>query len=933
MHPSRICEAFADVCTGQTSRGTDQGETMSARQRSLREARHMDKAAYVGGDERFYELSYNQYRPSEDFRSIVEAEIEAAGRAWTIHRIGVWSHLATHGDPVAGNLPPQGWKIHVSATQENCQRLLRTVTRMALAERVKFKFANDMNTMRMMSSKRWPRGGSGKFITLYPLDLAVFTRFIEQLHGALKDEDGSYILSDRRYKDCRCLYYRYGGMRQVYRLDFIGQKVPMLVAPDGSHVPDLRNPYFEVPAWETDPFPSEDDPGEMTLKEGRYQVQAALGFSNTGGVYLALDQVTGEEVVIKEARPHVEMHGEGLDATSRLARERRNLELLGPVGASPRCLDAFTDWENSYLVEERLDAFDLRELMLKHSPLMKARPSARDGSDYYGMCVTIFTGLLRAVDRAHKVGVVIGDISPSNIMVDRSNMRVRLIDLEAAFLDGSDEWDDIHTPGFRRIMKGRKRASCFRDDRYATAVVMFYCLFPLMAMAYIRTDLFQKVLPVMMEDIGWQHTPVAEVIQALVDDRIGLEEAAQLLQQPATLQAPFSSPQRPLPAPRQCIRRLLAFMDAHSRLQPERTLFPLDPFSHSTNTMSLGLGATGVIHAFHGVGHQPSPAVMERYAQELQALDRTSLPPGFLTGLAGIAWSALLRGEVELARSLLDSADGSDLLHAHHSLYHGMAGIGMAHLAMHHATGLPGHLDRALSLARRLADTVHHGERGAYWQDEGGVRIGMGYGQAGVALFLLRLSQLSGDPAWRVLGEQALRHDLSYGFELETGVTTFPSSPEEVNTYEPYLEQGTAGIAKVAIRYGLWQDVNRLVDDFHRKYSGFCGLLYGLSGMLDVFVDAHLYSGDPRYLQMAERPYQGIVDLYLFEEEEGMAAVPGENLFRISFDHGTGIAGVIRALHRYDTLAPDEFFLDALDVHGAVVREVDGAGVGQAAVA
>ena len=64
-----------------------------------------------------------------------------------------------------------------------------------------------------------------------------------------------------------------------------------------------------------------------------------------------------------------------------------------------------------------------------------------------------------------------------------------------------------------------------------------------------------------------------------------------------------------------------------------------------------------------------------------------------------------------------------------------------------------------------------------------------------------------------------------------------------------------------------------------------------------------------------------------------MAAVPGENLFRISFDHGTGIAGVIRALHRYDTLAPDEFFLDALDVHGAVVREVDGAGVGQAAVA
>lgn len=885
---------------------------MSSRQRSLRDSRHVEKSPYLGSDERFYELSYSRYTPRDDLHSIVAEAIETAGLAWRIQRSGVWSHLITDGNPAVGDLPPQGWKIHLSATEANCRQILQTVARIALQERVKFKFANDIDTMRMMSSKRWPRGGSGKFITLYPLDRARFEVFIEKLYVVLKNESGSYILSDRRYKDCRCLYYRYGGMRQIYRMDFIGRVLPMLVTPNGDHIPDQRNPFFEVPPWEQDPFPAGDEGGEMALKDGRYLVRRALGFSNTGGVYLAIDQITGAEVVIKEARPHVEMHGNGLDATSRLVREQRNLELLGPLGVSPVVLDAFRDWENAYLVEERLEAFDLRELMLKHSPLMKSKPTAQDGRDYYAMCVKIFTGLLNAVDRAHQAAVVVGDISPSNIMIDKVTLSVRLIDLEAAFLADGGESDDIYTPGFRRIVKGRRKTSSFTDDKYAVAAVMFYCMFPLTAMAYIRADLFETVLPVMVEDIGWSETPMPAVILGLVGDQLTLVEAAGLLAQPGHVHAPYAAPQRPVPRVTDSILRLLAFMDAHSRIDPQQTLFPVDPFAHSTNAMSLGFGATGVIHAYHVAGHVPPQAVLARYAEELHALDRTTMPPGFLTGLAGIAWSALSRGEVELARDLLGTAAASSLLRDHHSLYYGMAGIGLAHLAAYHVTADGAFLHTALALAQRLAATVQRSERGTYWPDVGGIRIGMGYGQAGVALFLLRLSQQTGDPSWRTLGLQALQHDLSYGFELEPGVTTFPHAPEELNTYEPYLEQGTAGIAKVSIRYGLWEDVDRLLNDCHRKYSGFCGLIYGLAGMLDVFVDAYLYSGDAKYLQMAARPYQGIVDLYLFEEGDTLA-VPGENLFRISFDHATGMAGVVRALHRYARPTGDEFFLDEID--------------------
>lgn len=885
---------------------------MSTRQRSLREARHVDKSGYLGSDERFYEQSYDAYVPSDELADIVRDALQVAASAWQIKRVGVWSHVVAGADPDGPQLPVQGWKIHLSATESNCRKILGVVAGLALEHRLLFKFANDINTMRLMTSKRWPRGGSGKFITVYPVDTVQFRQFIDVLHDALEHEIGSYILSDRRYKACRCLYYRYGGIRQIKRLDYMGQQVPMLVSPSGEHVPDLRRPYFDVPSWEQDPFPADDDDGSMTLACGRYSIQSALGFSNTGGVYHAVDSHSGRDVVIKEARPHVELHGQGADATDRLKREQRNLELLSAVGVSPAVLDTFWDWENFYLVEEKLDAYDLREVMLKHSPLLKARPALEDSEAFYASYVAIFTALLAAVQRAHEAGIVIGDISPPNILVSRTDMSVRIIDLEAAFLADSDESDDIHTPGFRRIMKGRRKASTFEDDAYAAAAVMLYSMFPIVAMAYIRDDLMETVLPTVLADIGWQSTPVGTVIQGLASGSLSLAQAQECLRQPASISAPYPASTRPYPQAGEVVRRLAAYIKRHARMQADRTLFPVDPFSAHTNTASLGFGAAGVVHALAFTGHALGEEAAGRYRRESKALDRNAMPPGFLTGLAGLAWVALEAGDIELAAAHLDAANRAPLASAHHSLYYGIAGIGLANLAMYLAIPQAGYLEQALAHAATLRASAIHTERGVHWQDQGGTRIGLGYGQAGVALFLLRLSQVTSDTAWHELGRQALQHDLSYGFELEPGVTTFPCAPEEVNTYEPYIEQGTAGIAKVAIRYGLWDDVDRLLLDVHRKYSGFCGLIYGLAGMLDVFVDAFHYSGDVRYRELAARPYQGICDLYLMHEDEA-SAVPGENLFRVSFDHATGMAGVMQVLHRYERNLPDTFFLDVLD--------------------
>ena len=68
-----------------------------------------------------------------------------------------------------------------------------------------------------INGKRWPRGGSGKFITAYPRSVEDFRQVIADLHAALSGYAGPSVLTDRRYRDSRVLHYRYGGIASDFR--------------------------------------------------------------------------------------------------------------------------------------------------------------------------------------------------------------------------------------------------------------------------------------------------------------------------------------------------------------------------------------------------------------------------------------------------------------------------------------------------------------------------------------------------------------------------------------------------------------------------------------------------------------------------------------------------------------------------------------------
>jgi serine/threonine protein kinase len=885
--------------------------------KSLRDARHLDKYIYTLSNSLFYEPLELHYKPLPEYRTIVSNVLKEVGKEWMISPDGFWCHI----HPEKCTWPVQGWKTHVSATLANSPLILKKAASIALKNDIPFKFASDRNILGMMNIKRWRRGGSGKFITMYPPDLPSFTHLMEQLYQELRDEEGPYILSDKRYKDCRALYYRYGGMSRTALMEITGEKVLCLISPEGKAIPDIRTPYFAPPAWAEDPFPTpKQERREITLNNGRYLIKRAIAFSNSGGVYIAEDRETNKDVVIKEARPHTVQDTLNNDAVKRLKKEYDILQMFRETGISPQPVELFQEWENFFLVEEFIEGEDLRNFILGQTPLMRVNPSLEDSRKYYEAFTKILSSFIQVVDMLHQHGVVFGDLSPNNIKVDPETYKVRLIDFESAMRIGLDDPTYLYTPGFKNPASIRDNGQSFEDDRYGLAAIMLYMLFPIAAIAALRNDLFDAILEILVTDIGWSQTEILQIITGMAKNEISCTDAHERLNRPAPILPPSFAEDAHLDVCRKTVEDLGSFILANIRPEREDGLFPADPFIHQTNPLSLAFGACGILYSLKKCGlevPQPAHDWLERNLNKVKAEE---FPPGLLTGASGIAWALGELGLEENAARFITIANESPILTKHHSYFYGMAGTGMANLYMYARTGKPEYLQFANNLADTLLKTAQENDRGLYWESDNLVHIGYGYGQSGVAFFLLRLHQLSGKEDLLSLGKRALEFDLSYQVASETGAISFPHTTSE-STLLPYLEEGCAGIARVAMRYGIWDKIDMMLAELHRKYAGFPGLLFGLGSFVEVLTDAYLLSGNEKYLAMAKRPISGIRSLYLLKQQNGVA-VPGDGLFRISCDYATGVAGVMRTLHRFVHLEQADFTLDSLAVRTKVPEKI-----------
>lgn len=448
--------------------------------------------------------------------------------SWLIGRHDIWLSCSCPEQV----LPPHGFKIHVSTIAENADEVLTRVVRVCVEWGASFKLAATRQFLRLMDSKTYPLGGSGKFITVYPSDVEHFLTIITRLHQATADTGfvGPYILSDRRFNGSRLLFYRYGTLRapQGGRLVLDGtRRAPPLEGPLGETIDDERPAFFRLPAWVSDPFGGSHSVSEpkKPILAGRFRVLSMLASSNRGNVYAAEDLDDGAAVVLKEARPHVSrlvVRGGTLEYADMLASEQRVLKRLARTGLTPTPIALFREWEHtfsaiSFLPGVSLGAFSglLENVLL---PYIKWPGVLDRVAPTY---CWIAAALIKAVQVVHEAGVVIGDLSGSNVLVDQQARAVYLLDFESSVILGDPAvsmsaavgWS---TPGHNR--PGRQAAPTLTTahDWYAVGMILLNWICFLSTLPEFAPSVVPKVLDGLRQ-IGVPRQMLAP-IRCLLDD-------------------------------------------------------------------------------------------------------------------------------------------------------------------------------------------------------------------------------------------------------------------------------------------------------------------------------------------------------------------------------------------------------------------------------
>jgi serine/threonine protein kinase len=450
--------------------------------------------------------------------------------SWLVECDGVWAHArCTGGDTLTTAPVPQGFKIHVAGVPHQALRILDLVVPLCVEAQIDFKIAADPARLLQLNSKRHPRGASGKFMTIYPVGVDRFTDLIEELYQRTKDEDvaGPRILSDRQYKDSSLLYYRYGGFVSPRRVTVRGTRDLFLVSPSGELVSDQRLPYYHLPDWVADPF-------EDAVLRDRYRVDNAITFSNSGGIYAGTDIVDGRQILLKEARPLTNYWTAGdeyLDAVRLLRQEYQMLCRLDGLGCVPEAIDLFEECGHTFLVEERISGLSLREYWALNDVILTPyirRPGRIEA--WLPRFKRIAEGLIEQVAAVHTRDVVLGDLSPGNVLVDPDTLGIRLIDMESA-VSPTDEPELIRyatrwgTPGFVHPERSGRDRPLVSDDLYALAMVLSAGAVPVHPLVALKPDVVQFFLDRFV-GLGLA-VEVREIVNALL--RGSLDEAREIL--------------------------------------------------------------------------------------------------------------------------------------------------------------------------------------------------------------------------------------------------------------------------------------------------------------------------------------------------------------------------------------------------------------------
>lgn len=799
-------------------------------------ARFVDESS-----KKFYDSSFYK-NPTPEHLEIIMPLVPSN---YSIRHKGAWIYLNS-----GKTLPEYGWKIHISATLSNRQDILKRVTSVLLDKNISFKFNADEKTFRFLNSKTVDRGNSGKFITIYPVDLDEFKEIIRELYELLREYDGPYILSDKRYKDCKVLYYRYGGIAPNRTINSLGCEEYRIKDGFGNQIFDQRKPYFVLPQGVEDPFPSPTGHNTSSIiLQDRYLIKKAIHYSNRGGVYIAEDLQNNSTVVIKETRPHTFYIGEK-DALTIAREETIVLEKLKNERIV-KCIGSFTEWENYYLVMEFCVGVDLIHYIQYNHPKMNYCINSSTVSLYRMSCFKILTQIIDVLEYLYQSNVYIVDLSPNNILIDE-DCSVKFIDFESTSTFDKESHPRYGTLGYQPYY-------CVEDSPKqkiakslgAICVSMIYPINNLLSVKELKDPEYEVLnqFGIFPEQfIEFTRKLLAGKLISYVQMRKLIEEMLNVDDE--TEYKRLSIDSKSLFDDEKIAKTLRNCIDLDGRYR----YFPTDPMTYQTNPINLAHGISGALLLLNKMNMNTGDIISKLC---LYPCNKETLSAGLFTGISGVIWSLLETNNNSFAHKWLEALNETDYSNYESGIYHGIAGIGLTYLKAYYRLKSDEYLMKARQIGDILIKRSLKEREGVCWLNISNQKaLGYGSGASGIAMYFLYLHIATGEKRYLEIGEDALKFELGCLREKERMLPKGYSENKQV--VSNYVVDGSSGLLMALVRYWHYTQKNKYKDwvDFiapsiNTQFMIFPGIMTGSCGLANTCLDLYQFTGEEKYLNWA----------------------------------------------------------------------------------
>ncbi|WHY25305.1 class III lanthionine synthetase LanKC [Bacillus velezensis] len=776
-------------------------------------------------------------------------------------------------------LKEQGWKIHISATMNNAQDILKVVSQIIFKHQIPFKHIKDKQSLFNMNSKHGNRTSSGKFIAIYPSSDNMFFGLLNELYEELKHyENGPYILNDKSWKDSN-IYYRYGAFKNIYN-----ERGELCIKDEnGNLIPDNRQPYYKIPEFVSDFDQYLDTKNNLLDTQdvsnfNDYEFQGVLRFNNGGGIYTGIRKSDGKKVVIKEGRPKVGLDGQLNDAIDRLNIEYEALNTLTEVEGVVNVLDYFKAWKHVFLVEEFVEGVTLQSWCAINYPFN----IENDKNEYISKVKKIINSLIETIKLVHSKDVGMGDLQPQNIMITPES-NVKIIDFEAASAL-SEENGALQTIGYTN----KKNKNHKERDWYALKKVLRFCILPIGPVIDIEESIKKK------HDMWIENEFGKDVYQYVVNtenlcDRYLSDTKEKIFKNN------YDSEIKKEMDMSKVINGLRNSIE--SNMLPNSSLIHGDVRqfvmpSGKLNVLTGGTGAALALYRSGNVNKQVRDWIENVLLKKLHVLNDDI---GLFTGRAGIAATLYELGYIEEAMNLFNNLSYEDMKDI--SLRSGLSGIGLSLISLY----LEEDNDDFLVTSEKIADQIENRiieDDKLSATDFAAVPIGLIDGWSGISLFYAALYSVTKKEKYYVKSKEYIEWDLKH-CKVDEETNTLQTYDDQNPRLLPYLSGGSIGIG-VAIWYLNYVGNNNLfreeleqiinLNKVRIAYSG--GLFDGVGSFLLIPSMTKENNEISQQIELALKK----LELFLIRKDD-QVLFPGNFSFRLADDYYSGSAGIILGIN------------------------------------